>query len=220
MTDRLVERYLKQLSQELRELPAARRKELVEEIEAHIGEALAATPQPSEADVRNVLEQVGAPADIAGEARVRFGISMARPGWREWMAVFLLPFGALIVPFLGWVAGVILLWTSRVFTRRDKLIGTFLLPFGVGLSAVWFLVTPGQVCEDTSGTAIVFDGDKITRTARHASATCTHVSTLLIPTLIVLFIVPLCTAIYLGVRLRRSGQARANDAIEMEKEPV
>ena len=30
----------------------------------------------------------------------------------------------LVIPFLGWVAGVVLVWVSRRWTTRDKLIGT------------------------------------------------------------------------------------------------
>ena len=29
-----------------------------------------------------------------------------------------------MIPFLGWVVGVVLLWISRLWTTRDKLIGT------------------------------------------------------------------------------------------------
>jgi hypothetical protein len=30
----------------------------------------------------------------------------------------------LVIPFLGWVVGVVLVWLSRLWTTRDKLIGT------------------------------------------------------------------------------------------------
>jgi hypothetical protein len=39
--------------------------------------------------------------------------------------------GGLLIPVLGWAAGVVLLWTSRAWTRRDKLIGTLVIPGGL-----------------------------------------------------------------------------------------
>jgi hypothetical protein len=38
----------------------------------------------------------------------------------------------LIVPVLGWLAGVILLWVSDAWDTREKLFGTF-FPLGVGI---------------------------------------------------------------------------------------
>jgi hypothetical protein len=45
-----------------------------------------------------------------------------RSGW-EWATVVLLP--------LVWVVGVVLLWRSRAWTVRDKLIGTLVVPGGL-----------------------------------------------------------------------------------------
>lgn len=56
-----------------------------------------------------------------------------RRGTREWAAVFLILFG-FIAAGVGWVGGVILLWRSRAWTTRDKLIGTLVLPRGLLLS--------------------------------------------------------------------------------------
>lgn len=119
MTRQRVETYLDRLEKELSDLPGDRRRELIEEIRGHIDEALALTPDPGEADVRNVLERLGDPADIAQEARERFGVRRATPTWREWTAVALLPFGGLLIIVLGilgtmgWILGAIFLLTSR-----------------------------------------------------------------------------------------------------------
>jgi hypothetical protein len=51
--------------------------------------------------------------------------------WREIGALFLLPFGGFAVPVVGWFLGVLLLWFSDSWTTRDKLIGTFVVPFGL-----------------------------------------------------------------------------------------
>ena len=72
-TDRLVDDYLEQLDSELADLPQLRRKEIVEEISEHITEALAASPSPDEAGVRTLPDRLGDPAEIASDARERFG---------------------------------------------------------------------------------------------------------------------------------------------------
>ena len=67
--DKLVDDYLDRLEQELADFPAARRRELVQEISEHIAEARAGLPDESEADVRNLLDRMGDPVDISDEAR-------------------------------------------------------------------------------------------------------------------------------------------------------
>ena len=41
----------------------------------------------------------------------------------------------LVIPFAGWVVGVVLIWLSRLWTTRDKLIGT--LGGSAGCSLGW-----------------------------------------------------------------------------------
>src|SRR5262245_38426610 len=84
--DKLVERYLRHLEVELDDLPRDRRREIVDEIAGHIAEARAGLEHETEADVRNILEGLGDPADIAEDARERFEVEPARsfkPGWIE-----------------------------------------------------------------------------------------------------------------------------------------
>ena len=81
--DKLVERYLKHLEVELDDLPSDRRREIVDEIAGHIGEARAALEHEGEADVRNILEGLGDPADIAEETRERFEVERPEPSRGE-----------------------------------------------------------------------------------------------------------------------------------------
>ena len=37
---------------------------------------------------------------------------------------------------MGWLIGLILLWSSRLWTTRDKLIGTLIVPGGIATAAV------------------------------------------------------------------------------------
>ena len=110
--DSLVDRYLEDLEAELADLPANRRRELLDEVGEHIGTARAALDAETEAAVRTVLERLGDPADIDAEAHERFGVQAARPRhgtpWLEVIALALL-----VIPFLSWVVGVVLVWVSR-----------------------------------------------------------------------------------------------------------
>jgi hypothetical protein len=119
--------YLRRLDEELRDLPAGRRRELVDEIREHIAEASPA----DEAELRTVLDRLGDPADIAAEARAAGSAPPEkRMGFHEVAAVILLVIGGLLFPLIGWIIGVALLWGSSAWSRRDKLIGTFLFPGG------------------------------------------------------------------------------------------
>jgi uncharacterized membrane protein len=146
--DKLVERYLRHLEVELDDLPRDRRREIVDEIAGHIAEARAGLEHETEADVRNILEGLGDPADIAEDARERFEVqplitasTAYKPGWIEVGALVLLLVGAIVLPLVGWVIGVVLLWISNAWNVRDKFIGTLFWPGGLGFSL--FLVFYG-----------------------------------------------------------------------------
>jgi uncharacterized membrane protein len=149
--DALVYQYLTDLEAELRGLPANRRRELLDEVGEHITAARAALDPETEAGIRTVLERLGDPADIAAEARERFGVqaASARPAipWLEVLALAMLvlvPFivgldMSALVPVLGWLVGLVLLWRSHIWTAHDKRIGTLLatLPaLGLGVMTV------------------------------------------------------------------------------------
>ena len=149
LTDRLVDDYLRRLRAEARRLPRSDREELLQQIQEHLDEAI--PPGTSDAEVRNALERLGSPETIVAEERERLGIPAIRAGKLEWCVVFLLPFGAVVLPLIGWLFGVFLLWCSRVWTTREKLIGT-LLPPG-GLSAIVYLaITSATTCSTSGGT--------------------------------------------------------------------
>lgn len=139
-TNRLIDEYVRRLDRALRGVPRARRHEVVEEIAAHIADARAEAGGLDEAATRTLLDRLGEPEDIAAEAKARFGTQMRRPGGFEVTAVVLLLVGGFVFG-VGWLAGVVMLWTSDVWTLRDKLIGTLVVPGGlVGVYAIPFLV--------------------------------------------------------------------------------
>lgn len=66
--DTLVQDYLSRLDAALRGLPGSRRQQLVAEIGQHVEESRSRLPEQSEAAIRDLLDRVGQPEDIAAEA--------------------------------------------------------------------------------------------------------------------------------------------------------
>lgn len=199
MATQAVKEYLHDLDQELRDLPRSRRQELLSEIHEHIDSALAGSPDLDEAEIRNVLDRLGDPADIAEEARQRFGVPRQRSRGLEIAALILLPIGGLIIPVVGWFVGVILLWSSRVWTTGEKLAGTLLFPGGLLLPGALTLGAIGaRSCIGVVAPAGVAPGRVVQE--------CTGASTLTVIGWVVLFailvIVPIATAIELARRMR------------------
>ncbi|MFC6015245.1 hypothetical protein ACFP2T_03425 [Plantactinospora solaniradicis] len=145
--DELVRRYLRRLRDELRDLPQDRRREVLDQIGEHIAVRRSEPDVRSEAEVRAMLDRLGDPAALGADARERFGIPPPRRGPLETLVLLLNCFGPLLVlvpsvfipfgPVRPWqavpvvIAG--LLWLSRVWRLRDKVIGTALLLSCVGL---------------------------------------------------------------------------------------
>lgn len=80
-------------------------------------------------------------------------------GMPEWTALLLLPFGGLLIPLVGWLVGVVLLWRSRVWTRLDKLIGTLVVPGGYGTVA-WLgmaVVRPDLTCANCGEDSLLLE---------------------------------------------------------------
>ncbi|HEU5064336.1 MAG TPA: DUF1700 domain-containing protein [Gaiellaceae bacterium] len=214
--DKLVERYLKHLEVELDDLPRDRRREIVDEIAGHITEARAGLEHESEADVRNILEGLGDPADIAEDARERFEVQPTapappyKPGWMEVAALVLLLIGGVVLPFVGWFVGVILLWLSNAWNVRDKVIGTVFVPGGLGLS-LFLLVFVGSTSVSHGGTVCEVDpstGREINCTELPSSEPSTDVADFLkFGVFVAIVVAPLVTTAYLAYRLRRQPSA-------------
>jgi uncharacterized membrane protein len=191
--------YLDDLRDELLDLPADRRRELVREIEAHIGQARAQLDDPfSEAEVRTLLARLGTPEEIAAEAwdeddEEDPAPAIAPPSpattssWREPAAIVLLLLGGFIAG-IGWLVGLVLLWWSPRWSVVDKLIGTFILPGGLTAS-MFILVSSAsvEICPSTS-------------------CSSQHTSWFTLDTILlaIALISPLLTTLYLSLALRWS----------------
>ena len=117
-TDRLVDDYLRRLEAAAAHLQRSRRAELVAEIREHIEAALRQEDTANEVAVRNVLERLGPPEEIVEAAEPPPSESPARAGKLEIAALI-----ALVVPFLGWILGAVLVVASRAWSGKEKAVG-------------------------------------------------------------------------------------------------
>jgi hypothetical protein len=54
------------------------------------------------------------------------------------LGLVLLVVGGLLVPLLGWVPGLIIVWTSPRWTTAQKVTGSLVFPVGMLSSPLWF----------------------------------------------------------------------------------
>jgi hypothetical protein len=129
--DKLVRRYLARLDAALRGVDASRREEILADVHGHIEQDRAGLDPGDAASVRTLLDRVGDPAAIAAEAGAPPPGSRRWDAWAPWLIIF-----GPVASGLGWIAGVLILWTSPTWSRRDQLIATF-VPLA-GLVALFF----------------------------------------------------------------------------------
>jgi hypothetical protein len=188
--DQLVADYLKRLRRATRTMPGARRRDLLDEIAAHIAEAQASGVVP----LQRVLDDLGDPKDIAatGSARKPLGV-------REIAAVILLPIGGFIF-LAGWVVGLVLLWASPRWRWPDKLLGTLVWPFGYVGALYGLLAGAFTNAANNSGP---FCGYGCTSTSTSTSQGGGMPQWLGALILVVAFVAPIAVAVWLVLRARR-----------------
>jgi hypothetical protein len=136
--DALVRDYLGRLEAAAWPLSGDRRGELVNEVREHIESALAEAGRRDEVTARNVLERLGAPeeivaaeADAGGPMRWTPPPAVAverRPQWGplEIGAILFLTVGAILLPIVGPIIGLVLVWMSGEWTTRQKTVATLI----------------------------------------------------------------------------------------------
>jgi hypothetical protein len=205
--DRLVAGYLARLERALADLPRGRRRELVEDVSAHIVQARLELPVQDEAAIRNLLEGLGDPDEIAADARERLGEPRREHRGLDIAALVLLLAGGVVVPLVGWLVGVVLLWVSTTWNTRDKLIGTLVVPGGL-LPAMTLLVYGGGYSESCGGEIDPATGAVLNEVCTGGRSTVAQVLT--ISLFVLLLVAPLGTTAYLARRMsRRSAAALA-----------
>lgn len=213
--DAIVADYLRRLdgALQLQQVPLVHRREILDGIREHISAARAGHDDERDSDVLNLLDRLGVPEEIAAAAagdrpEIMTGTaSQARPVL-EIIALLLLSVGSIVVPIVGWLAGVVLLWLSPLWTRRDKLIGTFLPPGGIGVLLLLGVSGVGTgACE-----TLTVDGQVVQDTCAHG-AQAVWQGTLTVVLLLLFLVLPIITVAYLGRRLRRANGSLATRAL-------
>jgi hypothetical protein len=136
----LVNDYLGRLDAAAASLPSSRRAELAGEVRQHIEMALSEAGGRDEVTVRNILDRLGPPDEIVDAEREPDGTApgwtlpmpgaaAARTGWggTEIAAVLLLTLGAIFLPVIGPLLGLIFVWASTQWTTRQKTIATVIV---------------------------------------------------------------------------------------------
>jgi uncharacterized membrane protein len=230
VTHPLLRAYLDRLDRCAAVLPTDQRTELVEEISRHIADAMAIGQVRTEADMRTMLDRLGEPEEIVAAAGADAGptsgftpappyiaeapVALRAPTatW-EGITVTLLTIGS-IVPVIGWLAGVAMLWTSKRWRPGEKVLGTLIMPLGPA-AALWFALIPvsTESCTDgpvtsADGTVTYYDG-----TMNTVPQVCTHSGLVLpawvsIPLLLFWLIAPIVVAVVL---FKRAGARAAKE---------
>jgi|JI10StandDraft_1071094.scaffolds.fasta_scaffold527691_2 hypothetical protein len=144
----LIENYQNELRRRSSELPPDMREELHEYVSDYLAESLG-TSGKDENSVRLALAALGEPSHLVSEMRAsspKVAAAGPEPRSTESSAIRWLTLGSLI-PVVGWLYGVLLLWSSKLWSRRDKIIGTLCVPGGVFgvLSFAWMLLDATEV---------------------------------------------------------------------------
>lgn len=134
----LVRDYLDRLEEASWPLAPPRRAELVGEVREHIDTALSEAGRRDEVTVRNVLDRLGPPEEIvsletassASDATslapepAEAAATGSQWGAIEIIALLLLTVGAVLLPFIGPLLGLVFVWASDRWTRQEKLIAS------------------------------------------------------------------------------------------------
>jgi hypothetical protein len=199
----LAAEYLDRLDDASRRLPRGSRRELLDEVEAHLLDTTSAAM--SDAEVLTILDRLGDPEEIV-EAQEPFQAPRQdAAGVREWSAIVLLLFGGFIFG-VGWLIGVVLLWSSQVWRVRDKWIGTLVIPGGYAVVLFLGLAlasSSGGACSASPG---IVNGHIVGAAA--AAVLCgssSGPSALAIVIAVLVLLAPLAAAVHLG---RRAVSAR------------
>jgi hypothetical protein len=142
-THPLADEYLKRLDRAARALPRHERVELVTDVRTHLEAGL--PPDATEADVRNLLDELGSPEEIVTAASPER--TLVTRGAREVFALLLLVTG--FPPVIGWLVGVGLLLWSPLWSSGQKLLAILVWPGGYVVALGIGVVVSPAAC--TSG---------------------------------------------------------------------
>jgi hypothetical protein len=200
----LAEEYLAELGRAAAALPVNRREELLADVRSHIAVARAEAEVDDDAAITRIIGQLGDPEVIVAAALA--DLPAQRPplpdgSWSmEIAAVVLLLVGGFLAG-VGWVVGLVLLWSSRRWTVADKLLGSLLIPGGLVVPALAMggaLFATTETCSSESAT--VGQPEVV-----HCSGGGGVAPAVGITLVVLLVIVPILTAVHLIRRARPKG---------------
>jgi len=109
----------------------------------------------TEQEATERLRALGDPAFVAASARAELpSIEVPRRDatWYPVVAVLLLAVGGFVVPVVGWIVGLVMLWASRSWRLAHKVVGTLLTFAGpVGLV---FMLLPARFVAVAPGPSV------------------------------------------------------------------
>lgn len=134
---------------------------------------------------------------MVGNLRI---LSATRDRWVPWLILA----GGLLAG-VGWVVGVAWLWSSRTWTRREKIVATLLVPGGIALSLPLLIVSVTTRTSDCTNI-----GGPGQPTVTHCAAKWLAVSGPGAPVLVALVAIPVAVAVHLEKvrRLRQPSNMR------------
>jgi len=191
-----VRTYLRRLDAASRRLPRAERRELRAQIEEHLRAGLAA--QPTDVEVLTLLDRLGDPEEIVAEQYGARGQTPRTAGAQEWITVLFLLFGAALF-LVGWLVGVVMLWSSRAWSIGEKLLGTLILPGGI--VGAFFVVSVLFV--RAGGETLCTRGGGLLHAVHHCTGGTSTIDTILAVALLAFIVIaPIATAVMLIRRAR------------------
>ena len=166
-TEHIINEYLDRVVEQLSDLSPAERAEIRNDLRSHIDEAIGDPVHASEADVRNVLERLGSPQELAQAARERSPESEPLPAppaqnveRRINGTPGALEVAAIVLTVLFWPIGILLAWISDRWLTRDKVIAT-VIPV-VGTMMLGVVVVGGMIAWGTTATTtLTFAQDRV-----------------------------------------------------------
>ncbi|QAV70480.1 hypothetical protein ESZ53_08525 [Salinibacterium sp. UTAS2018] len=158
-TTEVAHKYLAELKSALTGVPA-------EVGDAILGEVAEELEGLSAADAATRIRALGDPQFIAAEARdqspsappaappaasPKAQESSRRAPWFEIVAAVLVMVGGMVIPVVGAVAGVVMVWFSRVWTRRQKWIATLVPLAIVAVTVAVAIAVSGYIVNGSQG---------------------------------------------------------------------
>jgi hypothetical protein len=158
--------------------------------------------KPTSPDLRAGPGVLGLDGTVAG-AFVRAGYSfmhwggepsvrklVRRVGWPQLLALLFIVLGSVLIPIIGWLIGIVLLWMSDRWSVRDKIMGTLIWPGGLGGIGILGL----EVIQSKDGSCGGSAGMPLHCTSHNAQG---FSDVLIIPLVILLIALPLLIAWHL-----------------------